>query len=110
MSVHYAEDRLLTHRECFRLQGFPDTWTLWPARDYKKLTLCPGKGVPVDAGRWLGTWVRAAFDGTPGTIRGEEIGERERKVDITNAYKYTERWEIEWDHTKNTIHDQSFAI
>ncbi|QBZ72729.1 methyltransferase [Gordonia phage GodonK] len=110
MSVHYAEDRLLTHRECFRLQGFPDTWTLWPAREYKKLSACPGKGVPVDAGRWLGTWVHAAFMGTPGTILGEEIGDRERKVDITNAYKHTARWEIEWDHTKNTVHDQTFDI
>lgn len=107
MSVHYKEHRLLTHRECFRLQGFPDTWNLWPVRDYKKLSSVVGKGVPVDAGRWLGTWAKAALDNDPGRIQGLPIGPHERKINITSAYKDTARFERPWDFTSNTIHEQS---
>lgn len=107
MSVHYKESRLLTHRECFRLQGFPDTWRLWPVRDYGKLALCPGKGVPVDAGRWLGTWVSASLNRTPGTVQGIEIGDRERKIDITHSYKWTLENDAPWRYTSHTAHDQA---
>ena len=106
MSVHYAEHRMLTYRECARLQGFPDTWRIWPARDYNKLGASWGKGVPVDAGRWLGNWVKEALEGTPGTVQGEIIGDRERKVDITQAFKHTLRYERVWDHSRNTVHEQ----
>ena len=107
LSVHYAEKRLLTHRECFRLQGFPDTWRLWPVRDYNKLSLCPGKGVPVDAGRWLGVWAAQALKREPGTVQGEKIGDRERKIDITHSYKWTLDNDAPWRYTSHTIHDQS---
>ena len=102
-SVHWAEKRLYTQREVARIQGFPDTWRIWPARDYKKLGLVWGKGVPVDAGRWLGTWMKAALDGTPGTVLGEPIGERETKVNITNGYKDTLEFERRWEHSKYTL-------
>lgn len=105
MSVHYTEHRLLTHRECFRIQGFPDTWRLWPVREYKKLGACPGKGVPVDAGRWLGTWVKQALDRDPGTVQGEIIGDRERKIDITHSYKWTLSADAPWRFSKNTLHN-----
>ncbi|QGT55115.1 methyltransferase [Gordonia phage Forza] len=107
MSVHYKEPRLLTHRECFRLQGFPDTWRLWPVRDYKKLTLCPGKGVPVDAGRWLGHWVGKSINQDPGTVYGRDIGERERLIDITHSYKWTLQNDTPWRYSSYTAHDQS---
>ncbi|AKJ72589.1 putative methylase [Gordonia phage GMA2] len=105
LSVHYKEPRLLTHRECFRLQGFPDTWRLWAVRDYKKLTLCPGKGVPVDAGRWLGTWVYESLNGSRGTVLGETIGERERKIDITHAYKWTVEHDAPWRYSDHSAHN-----
>lgn len=106
MSVHYSEHRLLTHRECFRMQGWPDTVRLWPVRDNKKIALWPGKGVPVDAGRWLGEWVKASFEDHPGTIQGEVIGDRERKVDITHSWRHTAEYEAPWRFSKNTLHEQ----
>lgn len=105
-SVHYKEPRLLTLRETFRLQGWPDTVNLWPARDYKKLIACPGKGVPVDAGRWLGDWVVRNLDGDTGTVYGELIGENERMVNFTNSYKYTLNQERPWDYAHNVRHEQ----
>lgn len=106
LSAHYKEHRLLTIRETFRLQGWPDTVNLWPSRDYKKLVACPGKGVPVDAGRWLGDWVIKVLDGEPGTVYGELIGENERMVNFTNSYKYTLNRERPWDHASNVRHEQ----
>lgn len=106
MSVHYKEPRLLTLRETFRLQGWPDTVNLWHARNYKKLGACPGKGVPVDAGRWLGDWSVKVLDGEPGTVYGELIGDNERMVDFTNSYKYTLNKERPWDTANNVRHEQ----
>ncbi|QGF20299.1 methyltransferase [Gordonia phage Sixama] len=107
MSVHYKEHRLLTHRECFRLQGFPDDWRLWSVRNYKKLSMCPGKGVPVDAGRWMGYWASQSLNGTPGTIRGKDIGDRERLIDITHSYKWTLENDAPWRYSDHTAHDQA---
>lgn len=106
-SVHYNEHRLLTIRETFRLQGWPDTVNLWPSRDYKKLIACAGKGVPVDAGRWLGDWIVKVLDEEPGTVYGELIGERERMVDFTGSYKYTLNQERPWDYANNVRHEQT---
>lgn len=99
-SVHFAEPRLLTYRECARIQGFPDTWRIWPARDYKHIGAVWGKGVPVDAGRWLGHWISAALRGEPGTVRGDTVGDREATVNITRAYKHTTEYERRWEHAK----------
>lgn len=106
MSVHYREHRLLTFRECFRMQGFPDTWRLAAVKDYKQLGACPGKGVPVDAGRWLGKWVHQALMSQPGTVRGQDIGENERKIDITHSYKWTLEQDAPWRYPKHTVHTQ----
>jgi site-specific DNA-cytosine methylase len=106
MSVHWAEPRLLTYREVFRLQGFPDTYRLYGSRDYKKASTVAGKGVPVDAGRWLGEWVGKAFNGEPGTILGEKIGDRERKIDLTHAWKNTYEFEAPWRYAKHSLHEQ----
>lgn len=106
MSTHYKEHRLLTYRETFRLQGFPDDWRLWPVRDYKKLGACPGKGVPVDAGRYLGKWVADSINGCHGTVQGKTIGERERFIDITHSYKHTLSSDAPWRYPANTVHSQ----
>jgi hypothetical protein len=45
-----------------------------------------GKGITVDCGRWVGTWIKHALDGEPGSYRGDVIGDREWKIDVTNDY------------------------
>lgn len=75
--LHPTENRFLTHREAARIQGFTDAWRLWPVRDVKHLNRTHGKGIPVDAGRWLGYWIRRALDGNPGTMMGVPQGDRE---------------------------------
>jgi site-specific DNA-cytosine methylase len=97
-SVHWAERRMYTIRECARIQGFPDTWRIWPARNYTHINSVWGKGVPVDAARWLGTWIRASLEGTPGTMIGEPSGEHEFTFNITHAYKHTLEMERLWEH------------
>ena len=60
-------------------------------------------GVPVDAGRWLGTWMVNALKGEPGTVLGEPIGPRETKVNFTHAYKNTLEYERRWEHNDWTL-------
>jgi site-specific DNA-cytosine methylase len=85
--LHYKEDRLLTHREVARIQGFPDTWKIEPLRTVSGLQLTWGKGIPVDCGRWIGTAIKDALDGNVGEDRGTLIGERERLIDCTDNYR-----------------------
>jgi len=85
--IHPMEDRRFTHREVLRIQGFPDDWDVRPVADTSGLEYTYGKGIPVEAGRWISTWVRESLDGNPGTVVGEEIGEKERVVDLTNDWK-----------------------
>lgn len=80
LSIHPWEDRLITHREAARLMGFPDDWLIKPSRKSSQLAPGWGKGITVDCGRWLATWVRRAFEETPGTVTGELVGEREHLV------------------------------
>lgn len=80
-AVHPEETRCLSLRELFRVQGFPDAWLIKPIVDEVGLNttyLFPGKGIPVESGRWLATMVAAALDGEPrddGTMA--ETGDRE---------------------------------
>ena len=76
-TLHPTENRFLTHREAARIQGFTDDWKIYSVRDVKNLPLTWGKGIPVDAGRWLGYWIKQALDGNPGTMRGLPQGDRE---------------------------------
>lgn len=85
--IHPTEPRLLTYREIFRVQGFPDTWKLEELRDDSKIGQYPGKGIPVDCGRWMGGWIKNALDGNPGSYSGEEIGEREFLIDAGKDHK-----------------------
>lgn len=106
MSVHYVEPRLFTMRECARIQGFPDTWRIGPAYDYTHLGLVWGKGVPVDAGRWLGQWVRESVEGRPGTVIGKKLpGTHDYVIDITHAYKHTMGRERAWEHQSAVLHE-----
>lgn len=75
--VHPTRPRCITHREAARIQGLPDDWRIKPARGYSPLQSVWGKAVSVDAGRWMGKWVKGALDGKPGADPGELIGERE---------------------------------
>ncbi len=85
--LHYNQPRNLTHREVARLMGFPDDWRLAPLKDYKALPATHGKGVTVNAGRWIGEWLRAAVERNPGTWEPEVIGDREYKYNVTQAWK-----------------------
>lgn len=86
-AMHPTEPRLFTHREAARIQGYPDNWRLWPLREVKSAPRQWGKGVPADAGRWLGYWVKRALEGDPGTMRGEPIGDRERLLSVDKGFK-----------------------
>lgn len=84
--MHPQENRLLTLREVARIQGFPDDWHIAPlvrASGAGKVGPLFGKGIAVEAGQWISGWVSHALDGQPGTLRGTEIGDRERLVDLT---------------------------
>lgn len=88
--VHPIEMRLVTIREVFRLQGFPDTWMIdemVSEHGMSRVLQWPGKGVPVQAGRWVAKQAANALRGDPGPAKGELIGEREHLVKHTHDYK-----------------------
>lgn len=76
--LHPTQPRFITHREAARIQGFPDYWKLYHVRNVANVHRTYGKGIPVDAGRWLGYWIKRALDGEPGTMIGQPVGDRER--------------------------------
>lgn len=86
-AMHPTENRMLTLREAMRIQGWPDTWRLWPSRNVAQHTLWSGKGVPVDASRWLGVWLKRSLEGNPGSMRGVPVGDREFLLDSTHNYR-----------------------
>lgn len=88
--VHPSLPRTITYREAARIMGFPDNWSLaaidgkgGPSNNQKWL----GKGISVPCGEWIGGWAKAALEGTPGSWRGEDIGDREWLINVTNDYK-----------------------
>lgn len=61
-----ASVRRLTPRECERLQGFPDDWTLiqWkskPAPDSRRYAAC-GDAVTVPVAEWVGRRIAGALE------------------------------------------------
>lgn len=84
--VHPYLPRTVTHREVARILGFPDDWRILPLRTVSGLNMTWGKGITVDCGRWIGRWIKDALDGRPGSYRGDEIGDREFDIDVTNDY------------------------
>lgn len=85
--LHPWLDRSLTHREAARIMGYPDMWRIRPLRKLGSLRLTWGKQIPVQSGRWIATWARAAVEGQPGSDRGKPIGDREWLIDHTNSYR-----------------------
>lgn len=94
MVVHPHLDRMITHREAARVLGFPDDWHVLPLRGASGLHMTWGKGITVDCGRWVGTWVRHALDGEPGGLRGTPCGDREWEVDLTRPRVITPRTSV----------------
>lgn len=97
--VHPTADRLITHREAARIQGFPDDWMIFPVRDAPDVGPGWGKGVPVQAGRWIARWARAALEGSPGSMTGiplsaynkklsERYGEYENETIVDTTYDF----------------------
>ena len=68
--MRYLSVCRLTPRECERLQGFPDDWTLIPYRN-KAAELCPdgprykalGNSMAVPCMRWIGERIAAVESG-----------------------------------------------
>ena len=75
--VHPTRPRLITHRECARIQGLPDSWNIANTRDYSEMKATWGKAVAAQAGRWIGKNVIAALDENVSGPAGEKIGDRE---------------------------------
>lgn len=75
--VHPTQPRLLTHRECARIQGLPDTWKIADVRDYSNMKATWGKAVAAQAGQWIGKTVIDALDEKNDGVAGEKIGDRE---------------------------------
>ena len=84
--VHPILDRTITYREAARLMGFPDDWTVKPCNGHRDGHKWFGKGVTTFAGRWIAKMAMAALKGNPFPVQGEEIGERERLVNVSNLF------------------------
>lgn len=85
VGVHPDLPRPFTHREVARFMGFPDDWRILPLREQGAgLRKTWGKGITVDAGRWLAHWVTRSILGEPGPLTGTPVGEREYEVSVIN--------------------------
>lgn len=51
--VHYSQPRVLTFREVARILGYPDDWLIEPLAGKPGMSLTWGKGITVQAGRWI---------------------------------------------------------
>lgn len=86
-TIHPRLNRTITHREAARILGFPDDWRVLPLRRVPGVAATWGKGITVHCGRWIGEWIKRALDGDPGSWIGDDVGERERLIDVTNTWK-----------------------
>lgn len=84
--IHPRLNRVITHREAARILGFPDDWQIEPLRG-SNFGATWGKGITVQCGRWIAKWVRHALDSNPGSVVGDDIGDRERVIDLTHDWK-----------------------
>jgi hypothetical protein len=51
--------------------------------------------------------VKAAVEGSPGTVRGRTLGPRERMIDVTGTYKRVLEYERPWEHQRHVLHEQT---
>lgn len=86
-TIHPHLNRTITHREAARILGFPDDWRILPLRNVSGLHATWGKGITCHCGEWIGSWIRRALDGNPGTWTGSSGEEREKVLDVTNSWK-----------------------
>lgn len=76
--IHPWLPRRLTHREVARAMGFPDTWRILPLADDKGLKDYWGKGITVQAGEYVGRFIKLAVEGDVSELpEGESVGDRE---------------------------------
>lgn len=86
--VWHPDGRFITHREAARIMGFPDDWLIEPLAENRSLSAMWGKGISVDCGRWICTWVKNSMEGNPGEIQGMEMGDSDdRIIDASNWWK-----------------------
>jgi site-specific DNA-cytosine methylase len=90
--VWHPDGRHLTHRETARIMGFPDDWLIEPVRTDPQLDAMWGKGVSVDCGRWVGTWILRSMQGNPGSLRGTQLPDgTDRVLDLSLDWKKVAR-------------------
>lgn len=87
MYVHPTEPRVLSYREIARIMGLPDNWNLTGYTTTDHSSKLFGKGICVEAGRWISEAVAEALRGNPGEDPGEQIGVRERVIDTKKLIK-----------------------
>lgn len=85
--IHPWLPRPITHRECARVLGFPDNWNIQPLRRVSNLPTTWGKGITTHCGRWIGEWIKKSLDGSPGSVTGVPLGDREWDINCTNSWK-----------------------
>ncbi len=90
--IHPTLNRRLTHREIARAMGFPDTWLIKPLEEDKGLKDYWGKGITVQAGEWIGHYLRYAIEGgdLSGFPDGKIVGDREWLYDVKPGPKKKE--------------------
>lgn len=85
-AVHPTLPRMLTHREVARVMGFPDTWRCLPWAPGRGAYTFWGKGITVQAGRWLGTQLlRHLNNDSSSGYAGVEVGDREWLIELRPA-------------------------
>jgi site-specific DNA-cytosine methylase len=87
-NVHPTLPRTFTHREAARILGYPDGWRCEPyvAAGSRGISWW-GKGIPVGSGRWVAAAALASLKGHTLEDGGEEVGDREYLIDVTNDWR-----------------------
>lgn len=110
--MHPKSFRTFTMREVARIQGFPDSWKIWPVRNAPDLGPGWGKGVPVQAGRWIAHFARESLDGRPGTDIGVpmDVWSQSKRGKVLRALNETSgEVEVLGAYPNETVIDNTFA-